>query len=96
MADLKPVTWPRKKFSKGVLVSPVYDGSVEALACHPAPNSEEEARWLAREVSASIRFVSRNQRKQSRMGLERSNPEKAAAVLSVELHSLSQPDRQPG
>ncbi len=90
MADLKPVTWPRKKFSKGVLVSPVYDGSVEALACHPAPNSEEEARWLAREVSASIRFVSRNQRKQSRMGLERSNPEKAAAVLTEMARGTSQ------
>ena len=89
-ADLKPVTWPRKKLSKGRLVSPVYDGSVEALLCHPAPNSEEEARWLAREVSASIRFVACNQRKQSRVGLERSNPEKAAAVLTEMARGTSQ------
>ena len=72
------------------MVSPVYDGSVEALLCHPAPNSEEEARWLAREVSASIRFVASNQRKQSRIGLERSNPEKAAAVLTEMARGTSQ------
>ena len=65
-------------------------GSVEALVCHPAPNSEEEARWLAREVSASIRFVARAQRKQSRTGLERSNPEKVAAVLTEMARGTSQ------
>ena len=89
-ADLKPVTWPRKKSSKGGLVFPVYNWSVEALLCHPAPNSEEESRWLAREVSASIRFVASNQRKQSRIGLERSNPEKAAAVLTEMARGTSQ------
>ena len=55
---------------------------MEALACHPAPNSEEEARWLAGEVSSSIEFVARAQRRGSRLGLERINPEKAAAVLT--------------
>ena len=63
---------------------------MEAIVCHPAPNTEEEARWLAREVSASIRFVASNQRKQSRMGLERSNPEKAAAVLTEMARGTSQ------
>ncbi len=65
-------------------------GAVEALACNLAPNSEEEARWLAREVSASIRFVARAQRRQSRTGLERSNPEKAAAVLTEMARGTSQ------
>ena len=55
---------------------------MEALACHPAPNSEEEARWLAGEVSSSIEFVARAQRRGSRLGLERSNPERAAAILT--------------
>ena len=63
---------------------------MEAIVCHPAPNSEEEAHWLAREVSASIRFVACNQRKQSRVGLERSNPEKAAAVLTEIARGTSQ------
>ena len=65
-------------------------GSVEALVRPPAPNSEEEARWLAGEVSASIQFVARAQRRQSRMGLERSNPEKAAAVLTEMARGMSQ------
>ena len=73
---------PRKKSCKGALVSPVYHGSVEALACPPTPNSEEEARWLAGEVSSSIQFVARAQRRGSRLGLERSNPERAAAILT--------------
>ncbi len=64
------------------MVSPVYHGSVEALACPPTPNSEEEARWLAGEVSSSIQFVARAQRRGSRLGLERSNPERAAAILT--------------
>ena len=63
---------------------------MEALACNLAPNSEEEARWLVREVSASIRFIARAQRKQSRMGMERSNPEKAAAVLTEMARGRSQ------
>lgn len=63
---------------------------MEALACHPAPNSEEEARWLAEEVSASIQFVARAQRRQSRTGLERSNPEKVAAVLTEMARGISQ------
>jgi hypothetical protein len=45
---------------------------------------------LAREVSASIRFVASNQRKQSRIGLERINPEKAAAVLTEMARGTSQ------
>ena len=57
---------------------------MEALTCNLAPNTKEEERWLAREVSASIQFVARAQRRQSRTGMERTNPSKAAAVL-VEL-----------
>ena len=64
-------------------------GFVEALACHPAPNSEGEARWLAREVSASIQFVAGAQRRGARVGLERTNPERAAAILT-EMASTSQ------
>ena len=39
---------------------------------------------MAEEVSASIQFVARAQRRQSRTGMERTNPSKAAALL-VEL-----------
>ena len=39
---------------------------------------------MAEEVAASIQFVARAQRRQSRMGMERTNPSKAAALL-VEL-----------
>ena len=82
--------WYYLRSQKGGLVPRVYNGSVEAIVCHPIPNSEEEARWLAREVSASICFVASNQRKQSRIGLERSNPEKAAAVLTEMARGTSQ------
>ena len=57
---------------------------METLTCDLAPNSAEEVRWLAGEVAASIRFVARAQRRQSRMGMERTHPSKAAALL-VEL-----------
>ena len=57
---------------------------METLTCDLAPNSAEEVRWLAGEVADSIRFVARAQRRGGRMGMERTNPSKAAALL-VEL-----------
>ena len=92
--NLEPVDLPRKNSCKGDLgLLHVTMGFVETLACPPcppAPNSEEEARWLAEEVSASIQFVARAQRRQSRTGLERSNPEKVATVLTEMARGMSQ------
>ena len=63
---------------------------MEALTFNLAPNTKEEERWLSREVSASVGFVSRAQRRQSRTGLERSNPEKVATVLTEMARGMSQ------
>jgi hypothetical protein len=62
---------------------------METLTCNLAPNSKEEEHWLAREVSASIQFVAGAQRRGSRVGLEKTNPERAAAILT-EMASTSQ------
>jgi hypothetical protein len=53
------------------------------------PGSEPEARWLAREISASIAFVADGQRRLPRMGLERRNAARAGAILTSLARGIS-------
>jgi hypothetical protein len=46
------------------------------------PNSEEEQRWLASEVAASVETVGQTQRMRNIMGLERRDPERAARIVT--------------